>query len=128
MKKCVPPPGLKKRNTGSSPGAGGDTSVKVTDQVYNAVRLPDDFATFTLEDMTRQVLRPQAESVVDALATPLITEMSAIATDASIPAVAPDGGSLQARSFYTGTSRAVAHEKGPGFRRGLRSIFLERSS
>ena len=69
--------------------------VTLEDQVYNAVRLPDDFATFTLEDMTRQVLRPQAESVVDALATPLITEMSAIDTDASIPEVAPDGSNFR---------------------------------
>lgn len=65
--------------------------VTLEDQVYNAVRLPDDFATFTLTDLVRQVLRPQAESVVDALAAPLITEMTAIATDASIPAIAADG-------------------------------------
>lgn len=69
--------------------------VTLTDQVYNAVRLPDDFATFTLEDMTRQVLRPQAESVVDALAAPLINEMTAIVTDASIPAVAADGSNIR---------------------------------
>ncbi|WP_454113561.1 hypothetical protein [Microbacterium maritypicum] len=69
--------------------------VTLEDQVYNAVRLPDDFATFTLEDMTRQVLRPQAESVVDALAAPLISEMTAIVTDASIPAVAADGSNIR---------------------------------
>ena len=69
--------------------------VTLDDQVYNAVRLPDDFATFTLEDMTRQVLRPQAESVVDALAAPLISEMTAIVTDASIPAVAADGSNIR---------------------------------
>lgn len=69
--------------------------VTLEDQVYNAVRLPDDFATFTLEDMTRQVLRPQAESVVDALAAPLISEMTAIVTDSSIPAVAPDGSNIR---------------------------------
>lgn len=69
--------------------------VTLEDQVYNAVRLPDDFATFTLEDMTRQVLRPQAESVVDELAAPLIAEMQAIATDAEIPAVAPDGSNFR---------------------------------
>lgn len=69
--------------------------VTLEDQVYNAVRLPDDFATFSLEDMTRQVLRPQAESVVDALAAPLISEMTAIVTDASIPAVAPDGSNIR---------------------------------
>ena len=69
--------------------------VTLEDQVYNAVRLPDDFATFTLEDMTRQVLRPQAESVVDTLAAPLISEMTAIVTDASIPAVAADGSNIR---------------------------------
>lgn len=69
--------------------------VTLTDQVYNAVRLPDNFTTFTLEDMTRQVLRPQAESVVDALAAPLIAQMTAIVTDASIPAVAADGSNIR---------------------------------
>lgn len=68
--------------------------VTLTDQIYNAVRVPDDFATFTLTDLTQQVLIPQAESVVNALATPLITEMTAIATDASIPAVAADGSNI----------------------------------
>ena len=69
--------------------------VTLEDQVYNAVRLPDDFATFTLEDMTRQVLRPQAESVVDRLAAPLISEMTSIVTDASIPTVDPDGSNVR---------------------------------
>lgn len=69
--------------------------VTLDQQVYNAVRLPDNFATFTLEDMTRQVLRPQAESVVDALAAPLIAQMTAITTDASIPTVAPDGSNIR---------------------------------
>ena len=50
--------------------------VTVTDQVYNAVRLPDNWATFTLSDLARQVIRPQAESVVDALATPLINAIA----------------------------------------------------
>lgn len=68
--------------------------VKLEDQIYNAVRLPDDWATFTLTDLTKQVLIPQAESVVDRLAEPLIAEMTAIATDASIPQVAPDGSNI----------------------------------
>lgn len=59
--------------------------VKITDQVYKAVRLPDDFATFTLRDLERQVLRPQAAAVVDGVARPLIDEMNKVATDASIP-------------------------------------------
>lgn len=69
--------------------------VTLEDQVYNALRLPDDFATFTLTDLTQQVLRPQAESVVDALAVPLIAEMTSIATDTDIPAVAPDGSNVR---------------------------------
>lgn len=65
--------------------------VTLEDQLYNAVRLPDDFMTFTVEDATRQVFRPQAESVVDRLAEPLIAEMTAVATDAEIPEIAADG-------------------------------------
>ena len=61
--------------------------VTLENQVYNAVRLPDDFATFTLKDLTQQVLIPQAESVVDELASPLVAEMVAIATDESIPEI-----------------------------------------
>ncbi|MBC3186371.1 hypothetical protein H7347_07260 [Corynebacterium sp. zg-331] len=39
------------------------TSVTLTDQVYNAVQLPDDFVTFTLTDLESQVVAPMAESV-----------------------------------------------------------------
>ena len=60
-------------------------------QVYKAVRLPDDFATFTLTSLESQVLRPQAESVVDGLTAPLISEFDAVVTDASIPLLAADG-------------------------------------
>lgn len=68
--------------------------VTLDTQLYNAVRLPDDFMTFTIEDLTQEVLIPQAESVVDKLAAPLIAEMTAIVTDASIPAVEPDGSNI----------------------------------
>lgn len=68
--------------------------VKLEDQIYNAIRLPDDWATFTLENLTRQVLRPQAESVVDDIAAPLIAQMVAIGTEASIPEVAADGSNI----------------------------------
>lgn len=70
-----------------------ETWVPVTmdTQVYKAVRLPDNFATFNLVDLERQVLRPQAESVVDGVTAPLLTEMNAVATDASVPAFAADG-------------------------------------
>lgn len=41
------------------------TSVSLTDQVYNAVKLPDDFTTFTLESLEAQVIGPMAESVAE---------------------------------------------------------------
>lgn len=70
-----------------------ETTVPVTmdTQVYKAVRLPDDFATFTLTNLEQQVIVPMSESVVDGVTAPLITEMNAVATDASIPALAADG-------------------------------------
>lgn len=83
--------------------------VTLEDQVYSAIRLPDNFATFSLEDMTRQVLRPQAESVVDELAAPLITNMSAIATDVSIPKVARDGSNFRQVLIKT---RQVLNDRG----------------
>lgn len=43
------------------------TSVSISDQVYNAVKLPDDFQTFTLTDIERQVVAPMAESVAEAI-------------------------------------------------------------
>lgn len=52
--------------------------VKLDNQVYNAIRLPDNWATFTLASLERQVLLPQAESVVDALPVPLLDEMKKI--------------------------------------------------
>lgn len=68
--------------------------VTLDDQIYNALRLPDDFATFTLQNLVQQVLKPQAESVVNDLAAPLIAEMVATATDAAIPTVDPDGSNI----------------------------------
>lgn len=69
--------------------------VQLTDQVYNAVRLPDNFMTFTIEDLERQVLIPQAESVVDALTAPLVAEMVAIAGDASTIVTADGANALK---------------------------------
>ena len=43
------------------------THVNISDQVYNAVKLPDDFQTFTLTDVEQQVVAPMAESVAEAL-------------------------------------------------------------
>ncbi len=58
--------------------------VTLDTQVYKAVRLPDDFNTFTLQSLEQQVLRPQAEAVVDGITAPLITEMNGVAVDAGI--------------------------------------------
>lgn len=70
--------------------------VTLEDQIYKAIRLPDDFATFTLKDANQQVFIPMAKSVVDGLAAPLVTQMSAIDndTDNPIPDVAADGSNI----------------------------------
>ena len=47
-------------------------SITITDQVYKAVRLPDDFETFTLTSLEQQVLAPMMESVATGVAKPLI--------------------------------------------------------
>lgn len=52
--------------------------VTLTDQLYNAVRLPDDWATFDLRSLTEQVLIPQAKSIVDKLPGPLVALMEAV--------------------------------------------------
>ena len=43
------------------------TSVEISDQVYQAVKLPDDFMTFTLQSLETQVVAPMAESVAEHL-------------------------------------------------------------
>ena len=70
--------------------------VTMDTQVYKAVRLPDDFATFTLTSLEQQVLRPQAESVVDGVTAPLLAVMNAVATAPTtgagkVPALLADG-------------------------------------
>ena len=40
-------------------------TLSLSDQVYKAVQLPDDFTTFTLTDMAQQVVAPIAEKVAD---------------------------------------------------------------
>lgn len=75
-----------------------ETWVPITleDQIYKAIRLPDDFATFTLKDANSQVFIPMAKAVVDGLAAPLVTQMAAIENDADspIPDVAADGSNI----------------------------------
>lgn len=68
--------------------------VTMGDQVYKAVRLPDDFNTFTLTSLEQQVLRPQAEAVVDGITAPLINVMAATpgaGAGETVPAMARDG-------------------------------------
>lgn len=66
--------------------------VTISDQVYKALRLPDDFATFDLRSFEQQLARPMAESVTDGITDPLITAMEATAVDADAPTLDPDGG------------------------------------
>lgn len=69
--------------------------VTITDQVYKALRVPDDFATFDLANFERQLARPMAESVTDGIVNPLITAMEATATDAGVPTLAADGSNVR---------------------------------
>lgn len=70
--------------------------VTLEDQIYKAIRVPDDFNTFTLKDANAQVYIPMAKSVVDGLAAPLVTQMSAITNDPDTPIedVAADGSNI----------------------------------
>lgn len=79
-------------------------------QVYNAIRLPDDFATFNLESLERQVLVPQAESVVDEVTAPLIDEMEAVASAAGLE-IALNG--LNALAVVTKARRVLNARKVP---------------
>lgn len=86
----------------------GFVPVTLDKQVYNAVRLPDDFMTFTLEQMEQEVLRPQAESVVDKLPAPLLEEMKKIKAPTASGAgadVAYSAGT--ALKFYSDGSNAL---------------------
>lgn len=63
----------------------GYTSVTMGEQVYNAVKLPDDFATFTLQNLEREVIAPMAESVADRLNQVVIDALETV--DAGLTAV-----------------------------------------
>ena len=54
------------------------TSVSISDQVYQAVKLPDDFVTFTLESLDNQVVGPMAESVAEHLNKVVIDAFSTV--------------------------------------------------
>lgn len=103
--------------------------VSMKDQVYKAVRLPDDFMTFSLTSLEQQVIRPMAESVVDGLTQPLVDIMSDVDTDARIPGVAEDGSNV--RSVLIQARRVLNSRKVPQAGRtvavgaGIEAAFLE---
>lgn len=76
--------------------------VTLNDQIYNAIRLPDDWMTFSLTSLEQQVLIPQAESVVDGLAKPLLAEMQKIkaptATGSGVDVATTAGTALKFKS------------------------------
>lgn len=54
------------------------TSMTLTDQVYNAVKLPDDFTTFTLQSLETQVIAPMAESVAEHINRVVISALETV--------------------------------------------------
>lgn len=77
------------------------TSIKVTDQIYNAVRLPDDFSTFTLSSMEHQVVAPMAESVAEAINNAVVAAFSSVGAGLTAVDKAKQG-------EYVGTNGTVA--------------------
>lgn len=111
--------------------------IKMDTQAYSAVRLPDDFATFTLEKLETEVLAPQAKAVADKLPSPLIAEMAKIKavpssgageygddkgqekdlTDSSALKIAADGSNIL--RVVTRLSAVLTRRKVPQFGRTL---------
>lgn len=85
--------------------------ITMTDQVYKAVRVPDDFATFTLVSLERQLLVPMMEAVVDSLIAPLTAVMQAAATDAGVPVFALNGSN--ALDVFTAARKVLNERKVP---------------
>ena len=52
--------------------------VALDTQIYSAARLPSDWATWTLQDFEKEVVRPQAEAVVDIVPAKLADVMKTI--------------------------------------------------
>nr|DAO89773.1 MAG TPA: major capsid protein [Caudoviricetes sp.] len=66
-------------------------SIELTDQVYNAVKLPDDFYTFTLENLEQQVIRPMAQSVADHIDSVVVGALTGVQAGLSAADKAPKG-------------------------------------
>lgn len=67
------------------------TSVELTDQVYQAVKLPDDFTTFELSSLEDQVVVPMVESVADHVNTIVANVFDTIDTGLTVADTAPKG-------------------------------------
>lgn len=67
------------------------TTVGLYDQVYNAVKLPDDFATFELESLEQQVIAPMAESVADHINRVVIRALEGVPTGLTAADQAAEG-------------------------------------
>ena len=102
------------------------TSVSVSDQVYNAVKLPDDFATFTLQNLEQQVIAPMAESVAEHINRVVVGALNGVSAGlravfdnadatavAAKPYVGDDGkayadlGSLRAKTTFAGFANHI---------------------
>ena len=66
-------------------------SIELTDQVYNAVKLPDDFYTFTLENLEQQVIRPMAQSVAEHIDSVVVGALGDVQAGLSAADKAPKG-------------------------------------
>jgi len=81
----------------------GYTSVTLGEQVYNAVKLPDDFVTFTLQNLEQQVIAPMAESVADRINQTVITALESVKAGLTAVDKADKGAIVdEAGKTYTG--------------------------
>lgn len=67
------------------------TSVSISDQVYNAVKLPDDFTTFNLTSLETEVIAPMATSVTDHLNSVVADAFRGISAGLTAADTAPRG-------------------------------------
>lgn len=90
--------------------------VKMDTQAYKAVRLPDDFVTFSLQSLEKQVLAPMMQSVAAGVSAPLIAEMQgtadAAAGEGGPVKVAADGSDVLAALIK---ARAVLNKRNVPF-------------
>lgn len=79
------------------------TSVSISDQVYNAVKLPDDFTTFNLTSLETEVIAPMATSVTDHLNSVVADAFRGISAGLTAADTAPRGALVDNEgNAYTG--------------------------